>query len=148
MQRQRFITTIKSVIGGKKKKKTQGLIDFIVPLKSTTTVEVGSSEGKKKIQKTLHNKSEYKTNKFFLSHCCQSPLPHWESQPTSLPQDTLQHCAGLWTCSGVSSDSNLVLLLCILASNVHSYQSQCVFFVCVRALSLLLYIPQTQSLPS
>ena len=85
MQRQRFITTIKSVIGGKKKKKTQSLIDFIVPLKSTTTVEVGSSEGKKKIQKTLQNKSEYKNNKFFLSHCCQSPLPHWESQPTSLP---------------------------------------------------------------
>jgi len=47
MQRQRFITTIKSVIGGEKKK-PQSLIDFIVPLKSTTTVEGGSSEGKKK----------------------------------------------------------------------------------------------------
>ena len=46
MQRQRFITTIKSVIG-KKKKKPQSLIDFIVPLKLTTTVGGVSSEGKK-----------------------------------------------------------------------------------------------------
>ena len=36
------------------------------------------------------------------------------------PYDVLQYCAGLWPCS---SDSNLVLLLCVLASNVHSYQN-------------------------
>ena len=23
---------------------------------------------------------------FFLSHCCQSPFPHWESQSTYLPR--------------------------------------------------------------
>jgi len=51
---------------------------------------------------------------FFLSHCCQNPFPPWYA---------LQHCADLWTCRGGSSDSNLVLLLCVLASNVHSYQS-------------------------
>ena len=28
-----------------------------------------------------------------------------------------------WTCCGGSSDSNLVLLLSVLASNVHSYQN-------------------------
>ena len=65
---------------------------------------------------------------FFLSDCCQGPFPRWESQPTSPPQDDLQHCAALWTCCGGSSDSNLVLLLCILASNVHSYQNECIFF--------------------
>ena len=37
--------------------------------------------------------------------------------------DALQHCVALWTCCGGSSDSNLVLLLCVLASNVHSYQN-------------------------
>ena len=29
----------------------------------------------------------------------------------------------LWTCCGGCSDSNLVLLLCVLACNVHSYQN-------------------------
>ena len=65
---------------------------------------------------------------FFFSHCCQSPFPRWESQSTSPPQDVLQHCAGLWTYCGGSSDSNLSLFLCVLASSVHSYQKQCIFF--------------------
>ena len=82
----------------------------------------------------------------FLSHCCQGPYPCWESQSTSPPQDAFQHCADLWTCCGGSSDSNLVLVLCVLASKVHSYQSWCVFFV--GDLSMLLYIAQTQSLLS
>ena len=54
---------------------------------------------------------------FFLSHCHQSPFTHWESQSTSPPPDALPHRAGLWTCCGGSSDSDLVLLLCVLASN-------------------------------
>ena len=60
---------------------------------------------------------------FFLSHCCQSPFPCWESQSTSSPQDALQHYAHLWIFCGGSSDSNLALLLCVLACDVHSYQS-------------------------
>ena len=60
---------------------------------------------------------------FFLSHCCQSSFPRWESQPTSPPYDALQHSADLWTCCVGSSESNLVLLLCVLASSVHSYQN-------------------------
>ena len=60
---------------------------------------------------------------FFLSHCYQSPFPHWESQSTLPPYDALQHCADLWTCCGGSSDSNLLLLLCFIASNVHRYQN-------------------------
>ena len=64
----------------------------------------------------------------FLSHCCQSPFPRGQSQSTSPPQDALQHCAGLWPFHGSSSDSNLVLLLSVLASNGHNYQNQCLFF--------------------
>ena len=65
---------------------------------------------------------------FILSHCCQSSFPRWESQSTPPPQDALQHCAGLWICCGGSSDSNLVLLLCVLVSDVHSCQRQYIFF--------------------
>ena len=43
--------------------------------------------------------------------------------PPLPPQDALQQCADLWTCCGDSSDFNLVLLRCVLASSVHSYQS-------------------------
>ena len=60
---------------------------------------------------------------FFLSHCCQSPFQCWESQSTLPPYDALQHCADLWTCYGGSADFNLVLLLCLLALSVHSYQN-------------------------
>ena len=65
---------------------------------------------------------------FFSSHCCQSPFPRWELQSTPPPKDALQHCADLWTCCGSSSDSNLVILLCVLASIVHGYQNKCVFY--------------------
>ena len=47
--------------------------------------------------------------------------------------------ADLWTCCGGSSDSNLVLLLYVLTSNVHSYQTSVLSFV--GALNDLLYIP-------
>ena len=59
---------------------------------------------------------------FCLSHCCQCPFHRWESQSTSPSWGAFQHCAGLWACCGGNSDSNLVLLLCVLASNVHSYR--------------------------
>ena len=48
-----------------------------------------------------------------MSHCCQGPYPCWESQSTSPPRDALQHGADLSTCCGGSSDSNLVLFLCV-----------------------------------
>ena len=61
---------------------------------------------------------------FFMSHCCQRPFPTLEiTVPLTSPHDAIQHCTDLWPCCGGSSDSNLVLLLCVLASNVHSYQS-------------------------
>ena len=79
----------------------------------------------------------------FLSHCYQRSFPLWKSQPTSPPQDALHHFTGLRTCCGSSPDSNLVLLLCILASNVHNYQNQCMCVcvcVCVWKLSMSFYI--------
>ena len=78
---------------------------------------------------------------FSLSHCCQSPFPLWESQSTSSPYDALQHCAGLWTCCGGSSDSNLVLLLCVLASMSTAVRTS--VFSSIGALSDFLHIPQT-----
>ena len=58
-----------------------------------------------------------------VSHC---------SQPTStsLGGPPVLSGGGLWTCCGNSLDSNLALLLCVLASNVHSCQSYGGFFVC------------------
>ena len=56
---------------------------------------------------------------FFLSHYCQSPFPSWESQSTLIPYDALHHCGP----AVGAADSNLVLLLYVLASNVHSYQN-------------------------
>ena len=59
-----------------------------VPVKSITTMGRGGEREREKIQKNLQNKSKH--NNFFflffyLSHCCQSPLPHCESQFISPP---------------------------------------------------------------
>ena len=74
---------------------------------------------------------------FFLSHHCQSPFPHWESQSTSSSKVALQHCVDLWTCYGDHSDFNLALLLCVLASNVHKL-SELVRFL-LQELSITFY---------
>ena len=81
---------------------------------------------------------------FFLSHCYQSPFPRWESESTSPSLDALQDCADLWTCCGGCSDSDLVLLLCVLASHVHRYQNYCAFF-CWSSQGPFIYSKDTQS---
>ena len=98
----------------KKKEKLKSLIRF----HSANKIDNYNREGDKgkKIQKNLQSKSNHKNNNcFFLSHCCQSLFPHWESQSASPPQDVFQHCADLWTYCRGSSDSNLVLFACVLA---------------------------------
>jgi len=76
----------------KKKKKLKSLIKF----HSTNKIDYngggvgwcteGKNEKKKEIQKNLQNMSKHKNNKcFFVSVCCQSPFPLWESQSTSPP---------------------------------------------------------------
>ena len=74
-----------------------------------------------------------------------SPAVRHCPQPTStsLGGPPVLSGGGLWTCCGNSLDSNLALLLCVLASNVHSCQSYGVFCVCVcvSILIVLLHIP-------
>ena len=82
----------------------------------------------KKIQMILQNKSKNKNNKCFswviavrvLSLDGSHSPPHLPRMPSNT--------ANLWTGCRGSSDSNLVLLLCVLASSVHSYQNWCIFF--------------------
>ena len=56
------------------------------------------------------------------------------------------HCAHLWTCCGGSSDSNLVLLLCVLASNVSQLWELVGFLLWEFSMSF--YIFDRHSLPS
>ena len=103
-------------------------------------------KGKDKIPKNLHNKSKHKNNKccswvtgvrvLFLSGS-HSP-PHLPRMP---PNTVL--------ISGPVVGTVQILIWsysCILASNVHRYQNYVFSFV--GALNDLLYIPQTQSMPS
>jgi len=105
-------------------KKLKSLIRFHSANKIDSYNRGGKKEKKKeKNPKNLQKSQNIRIINVFLSHCCQSPFPRWESQFTSPPKDALQHCADIQTCCGGSSDSNLVLLLCVLASSVHSYQN-------------------------
>ena len=76
---------------------------------------------------------------FFLSHYCQNRYLHWESESTSPLQCAFQHCAGLCTCCEGNSVSNLSPVLCVLAANVHSYQSYPFLFL-LWELSMAFYI--------
>ena len=80
---------------------------------------------------------------FFLSHCCQIISLAGNHSPPHLPRMP-SNTAGLWTCCGASSDYKLVLLLCVLASNVHSYQNECIFF-CVSSQCSFIYSVNTES---
>ena len=114
MQRQRFLTTIKNVT---EEEKLKSLVRF----HSANKINSYHREGER--QSNLQNKSRHKNNKCFscvtsvrvLSLAGSHSPPHLPKRPSNT--------ADLWTCCGGSSDSNLVLLLCILASNVRSYQS-------------------------
>ena len=81
---------------------------------------------------------------FFLSHCCQSPFPLWESQSTSPPQDALQHGAGLWTCCGAAQV--LIWSYSCLSLPPVSTAIRTSVFSPVGALSGLLSLPQSQGL--
>ena len=147
-QRQRFITTMKNEIEKGKKKGLNAQLNFIVPIKLTTTTDRGKScwGGAEKNPKNLQKSKHKNNNMFFLSHCCLSPFPCWESQSISPLQDALQHCAELWICCRGSSDSNLILLLCFLPPMSTVIRTSVFSFV--GALNDLLYISQTQCLPS
>ena len=79
---------------------------------------------------------------FILNH--QGPFPSCTSQSISPPLNALHYWACLWTCCVDSSDSNLVLLLRVLASKVHSCHIECVFF-CGSSYCLFIYSIGTES---
>ena len=81
---------------------------------------------------------------FFLSHCCQSPFQCWESQSTLPPYDALQHCADLWTME--AAQILIWSYSCVFLPSVSTAIRTSVFSF-VGAVSDLLYIPKTQSLP-
>ena len=92
-------------------------LGFIVPIK----LAVQQRRKKRKKRKiNLQNKSKHNNNKCFSWVTAVSVLSLAGSHsPPHLPRMPSPICI---SCRG-SSDSNLVLLLCVLASNVHSYQN-------------------------
>ena len=74
---------------------------------------MGEGEKEKKSKIIYRTSQKNKNNKCFLESLLSESFPTRNHSPPD----------AFWTCSGGSSDSNLVLLLCVLASNVHSYQS-------------------------
>ena len=68
------MTIVKNVTETKKKKSAKAKLDFIVPIKSTTTTD--GKAGEKKIQKNLQNKWKHKNNKcFFLESLLSESFP-------------------------------------------------------------------------
>ena len=110
-----------------KKKKLKSLIRFhsVNKIDYNRGVEKGKKKKEEKIQKNIQNKSKHNKNKCFTFAIAIRVLSLTVSHG---PPHLLYHCADLWACCGGSSDSNLVLLLCVLASNVYSYQNECAFF--------------------
>ena len=100
-----------------KKSVTKSIIKSINRFNSTNKIN-DYNRGGKKIQKQLSKKLKYKNNKChawisavsILSLIVSHSPPHLFRMPS-------EYWTGLWTCcSGSSSDSNLVLVLYVLAS--------------------------------
>ena len=101
-------------------------MDFLVPIKLITATEWGIKGKKKKqnkIQKDLQSKSKNKNNKCFYCVTAVRVLSlagsHSPSHLPRMPSNTV-------LISGPAVEAaqipNLVLLLCVLASNVYSYE--------------------------
>ena len=121
-------------------------MELVVIIKSITTATENKKE-ENKIQNQLQNKSkDTNNNKYFswISAVSILSLIVSHSLPPS-PQGAFQYWAGLCTCCRYCSDSNLALLLHVLASNVHRCQNQGIF---LYGNSLPFYIFHRQNLPS
>ena len=78
--------------------------------------------GNKKKSKGIYRTSQnIRIINVFLESLLSESLPLLRVTVHLTSLDALQHCVALWPCYGGSSDSNLALFLCVLASNVHSY---------------------------
>ena len=83
---------------------------------------------------------------FFLSHCCQSPFPSLSHSPSYLPRMPSNTVLISGPAVGAAQ-----ILICSYASVFLPPMSTAIrtsAFSFVGALNYLLYIPQTQSLPS
>ena len=120
------MTTIKHVT--EEKIKLKSLIRFHSANKINNYNRGGGREREKNIQNNLQNKFKHKNNKYVSwVTALRVPSLTGSHSPPYLPRMPDAH---LWTCYGVSLHSKLVLLLCVLASNIHSYQNYWVFFFC------------------
>ena len=88
----------------------------------------GEKKEKRKKSKRIYRTSQtIRIIQVFLESLLFESFPSLGAAVHLTSQHALHHGADLWTCCAGSSDSNLVLLLCVFASNVHSYQKQYVF---------------------
>ena len=100
---------------------------------------------KEKFKKNYRTSQNIRIINVFLGSQLSASFPSLGVSMHLASPRALQHCAGLGPCCVGSSDSNLVLLLPVLASKVHSCQSWCDFF-CGSARCPFIY-SETQSLP-
>ena len=140
------MTTIKNVTEKKVKAQKLNQISQCQQNRQLQQRRIKKEKEKKKVQKNLQNKSKCKKNKCFSCFTAVRVLSLAGSQSILSPQDALQHCADLWTCCGAAqiliwSYSSVFLppMSTVIRISVFSF---------VGALNGLLYIPQTQSLPS
>ena len=127
--------------------KLKSLIRFHSANKINNYKRGGRREREKNIQNNLQNKFKRKNNKYvsWVTALRVPSLTGSHSPPYLLRMPD----AHLWTCYGGSLHSKLVLLLCVLASNVHSYQNYWVFFFFLLwEFSMTLCIFLRHSLPS
>ena len=112
----------------KKKRKLKSLIRFHSANKTDNYNRAGGGGREKNRKKKKTSKRIYRNKKVRLVNAFfESLLPeYFPSLGVKVPLTSLgclPTLCYLWTCYWNSSDSNLVLLLCVLASNVHSYQN-------------------------
>ena len=88
-----------------------------------TEGEKGEKENEKNFQRTYRTSQKIRIINVFLESLLSESVPLLGVTVHLTSLGCPPTCADLWTCCGGSSDSNLVLRLCVLASNVHSYQN-------------------------
>ena len=87
----------------------------------------GGGKEKKKSKRICRTSQNIRMIHAFLESLLSEPFPSLGVRAHLTSLGCPRHCADLWTCCGGSSESDLVLLLCVPASSVHSYQNECVF---------------------
>jgi len=117
------MTTIKNVTEEKgKKKRFKSLIGFLSANKIYNYNGRGGRK-KKKSKRIYRTSQKIRIINIFLELLLSESFPALGITVYLTSLGCLQHCTDLCTCCGGCSDSNLVLLLYVFASNVHSYQS-------------------------